>query len=328
METKGEAYYRGELAEKIVAHSKKTGGYFSLADFAEHKPLWVEPLSMEYRGYTLHEIPPNGQGIAALIMLGILKNFDLRKYPADSADSIHIQVEAMKLAFADARRYVADPEHMTVTSSAMLDPDYLARRAQRINVHKAQDPTWGSPPKGGTIYLTAADAEGMMVSYIQSNFWSFGSGIVIPGTGIALQNRGLGFSLAEGHPNRVGGGKRPYHTIIPAFVTRNGRPVMSYGVMGGAMQPQGHAQMMIRIFDYNQNPQAAADGPRWQVMQGLEIGLEPGIKPDVRAELERRGHTLVQIDEPMYGGAQLIYKLEDGYCAASEPRKDGQAVGY
>ncbi|MHB9029884.1 MAG: gamma-glutamyltransferase family protein, partial [Candidatus Latescibacterota bacterium] len=328
METKGEAYYRGEIAEKIVAHAKKTGGYFSLADFAEHKPLWVEPLSMEYRGYSLHEIPPNGQGIAALIMLGILKNFDMRKYPADSADSVHVQVEAMKLAFADARRYVADPEHMTVKSSAMLDPGYLAQRAKLIDMKKAQDPAWGSPPKGGTICLSAADASGMMVSYIQSNFWSFGSGIVVPGTGIALQNRGLGFTLAEGHPNRVGGGKRPYHTIIPAFVTRNGSPVMSFGLMGGAMQPQGHSQMMIRIFDYEQNPQAAADGPRWQIMQGMEVGLEPGIKPDVRAELERRGHRLVPVDEPMYGGAQLIYKLENGYCAASEPRKDGQAVGF
>ncbi len=328
METKGEAFYRGEIAEKAVAHSKATGGYFSMEDFAGHRPLWVDPVSMEYRGYSLHEIPPNGQGIAALIMLGILKHFDMRKYAVDSADSIHLQVEAMKLAFADARRYVADPEYMTVKPSELLDPDYLAGRFRQIDLKRAKDPSWGTPPTGGTVYLTAADSEGMMVSYIQSNFWSFGAGVVVPGTGVAFQNRGLGFTLAQGHPNRVGGGKRPYHTIIPAFVTRNGEPVMSFGVMGGAMQPQGHAQMMVRIFDYGQNPQAAADAPRWQVIKELEIALEPGIGSDVRAELERRGHKIQHIEEPAYGGAQLIYKLEDGYCAASEPRKDGQAVGF
>ncbi|MDP2982364.1 MAG: gamma-glutamyltransferase [Candidatus Latescibacter sp.] len=328
METKGEAYYRGEIAKKIVAHSKKTGGYFSLEDFAEHKPMWVDPVSMEYRGYTLNEIPPNGQGIAALIMLGILKNFDMQKYPVDSADSLHLQIEAMKLAFADARRYVADPSYMTVKPADMLNPAYLAERAKLIDMKQAKNPSWGTPPRGGTVYLTAADSNGMMVSYIQSNFWSFGSGIVIPETGIPLQNRGLGFTLEEGHPNRVGGGKRPFHTIIPAFVTQKGKPVMSFGVMGGAMQPQGHAQMMIRIFDYHQNPQAAADGPRWQVMKDLEVALEPRVKPETVNELAARGHKIVSIDEPMYGGAQLIYKLADGYCAGSEPRKDGQAVGF
>jgi len=328
METKGEAYYQGEIAKKIVAHSKKTGGYFSLEDFAEHKPMWVDPVSMEYRGYSLNEIPPNGQGIAALIMLGILKNFDMQKYPVDSADSLHLQIEAMKLAFADARRYVADPSYMTVKPTEMLNSAYLTERAKLIDMKQAKNPSWGTPPRGGTVCLTAADSSGMMVSYIQSNFWSFGSGIVIPETGIPLQNRGLGFTLEEGHPNQVGGGKRPYHTIIPAFVTQKGKPVMSFGLMGGAMQPQGHAQMMIRIFDYHQNPQAAADGPRWQVMKDLEVALEPRFKPDVVNELTSRGHKIVSIDEPMYGGAQLIYKLADGYCAGSEPRKDGQAVGF
>lgn len=328
METQGEAYYRGDIAEKIVAHSKKTGGFFSMDDFTGHAPVWVDPIGMEYRGCTIHEIPPNGQGIAALIMLGILKNFNMAERPVDSADSLHLQIEAMKLAFADARRYVADPEFMTVRASDMLDPDYLKSRAALIDPKRAKDPSWGTPPKGGTVYLTAADADGMMVSYIQSNFWSFGSGIVVPETGIALQNRGLGFTLEEGHPNRVGGGKRPYHTIIPAFVTKDGKPVMSFGVMGGAMQPQGHAQMMIRIFDYRQNPQAASDAPRWQVVKGLDIAMESGTKPDVMNELASRGHVLTTIDEPMYGGAQLIYRLDDGYCAASERRKDGQAVGF
>jgi gamma-glutamyltranspeptidase / glutathione hydrolase len=328
METKGEAYYRGEIAEKIVAHSKKTGGWFSLEDFAEHKPMWVDPIPMEYQGFTLNEIPPNGQGIAALIMLGILKSIDIKKYPVDSADSLHCQIEAMKLAFADARQYVADPSFMIVKPADMLDPSYLSERAKLIDMKQAKNPSWGTPPRGGTIYLTTADSNGMMVSYIQSNFWSFGSGIVVPKTGIALQNRGLGFTLEEGHPNQVGGGKRPYHTIIPAFVTQKNKPVMSFGVMGGAMQPQGHAQMMIRIYDYAQNPQAATDAPRWQVIKDLEVALEPGFKPEVVNELVNRGHKIASMDESNFGGAQLIYKLADGYCAGSEPRKDGQAVGF
>ncbi|MFA6473214.1 MAG: gamma-glutamyltransferase [Candidatus Latescibacterota bacterium] len=328
METKGEAFYHGEIAERIVAHSKKTGGWFSLEDFAEHAPFWVDPISVEYHGYTLNEMPPNGQGIAALIMLGILKNMDLQKYPVDSADSLHCQIEAMKLAFADARNYVADPSYMVVKSSDILDSSYLAERAKLIDMKQAKNPSWGTPPRGGTVYLTAADSEGMMVSYIQSNFWSFGSGIVIPETGIALQNRGMGFTLDEGHPNQVGGGKRPYHTIIPAFVTQNSKPVMSFGVMGGAMQPQGHAQMVTRIFDYRQNPQAAADAPRWQVIKDSEVALEPGFKPEVVNELISRGHKIVTIDESNFGGAQLIYKIDDGYCAGSEPRKDGHAVGF
>lgn len=326
--TKGEAFYRGDIAEKIAAYAKSTGGLMTVEDLESHHPDWVEPLSMDYHGVTLHEIPPNGQGIEALIVLGMLGNKDIRNYPVDSADSLHLQIEAMKIAFADGYRYIADPASMDISPKSLLDPGYLAERARLIDMKKAQDPVYGMPPRGGTIYLTAADAQGMMVSYIQSNFHGFGSGIVIPGTGIAMQNRGYGFTLEKGHPNQVGGRKRPYHTIIPGFVTSNGKPLMSFGVMGGPMQPQGHAQMMVRIFDYGQNPQAASDAPRWRVIGGLKVALERGFDSAVIKELLARGHDINIEGNSSFGGAQLIYRLEDGYCAGSDHRKDGQAVGY
>ena len=326
--TKGEAFYRGDIAERIAAHAKATGGLMTVEDLESHHPDWVEPLSIDYHGVSLHEIPPNGQGIAALIMLGILRHKNIRDFPVDSADSLHLQIEAMKLAFADGYRYIADPASMDISPKSLLDPGYLAERARLIDMKKAQDPVYGIPPRGGTVYLTAADAHGMMVSYIQSNFQGFGSGIVIPGTGIAMQNRGYCFTLEKGHPNQVGGRKRPYQTIIPGFVTREGRPLMSFGVMGGPMQPQGHAQMMVRIFDYGQNPQTASDAPRWRVLGGLKVALEKGFDSAVIEELSARGHD-IQIDTASsFGGAQLIYRLDDGYCAGSDHRKDGQAVGY
>ncbi len=326
--TMGKAFYEGDIAEKIAAHSKATGGWMTMEDLAQHRADWVEPISVDYRGMTLHEIPPNGQGISALIMLGILRHHDIRSYPVDSADSLHLQIEAMKMAFADAHRYVADPSFMTVSPEALLDSGYLEERSKLIDMKKAQNPSYGLPPRGGTVYLTAADADGMMVSYIQSNYMGFGSGIVVPGTGIAMQNRGRGFTLEKGHPNEVGGRKRPYHTIIPAFVTQNGEPVMSYGVMGGPMQPQGHAQMMVRIYDYDQNPQAASDAPRWRVMGDMNVALEIGTSQSVIDELSKRGHVITIEDGPSFGGAQLIHRLADGYCSGSDHRKDGQAVGF
>ncbi len=325
--TKGKAFYEGEIAENIAAHAKATGGCMTLEDLAAHKADWVEPIAVDYHGYRIHEIPPNGQGIAALIMLGILRHTDIREYPVDSADSLHVQMEAMKLAFADAHRYVSDPKYMDVPSGSLLDSSYLKERAALIDMKVAKDPDYGIPPKGGTVYLTAADESGMMVSFIQSNYMGFGSGIVVPGTGIAMQNRGRCFSVEKGHPNRVGGRKRPYHTIIPAFVTKDDMPVMSFGVMGGHMQPQGHAQMMVRIFDHGQNPQAASDAPRWNVTGGLEVKVEAGFKNSVLDELRSRGHNL-ELGGAYFGGAQLIYRLDDGYCAGSDHRKDGQAVGF
>ena len=326
--TKGKAFYRGALAEKIEAHAKKHGGAMRAADLAANKPYWVKPLEMGYRGYTLHEIPPNGQGIVALIALGILGNFDLRSHPVDEADSLHLQIEAVKLAFADAWRYVADIDHMKdVRPQALLDKEYLKSRSKLIDPKRAQDFGHGNPPKGGTVYLAAADASGMMVSFIQSNYMGFGSGIVVDG--ISLQNRGAGFVLEPGHPNCVGPGKRPYQTIIPGFVTKGGRPVMSFGVMGGTMQPQGHTQVMVRIADYDQNPQAACDGPRFRVVQGMDVSVEDGFPAASLEELKRRGHRIVTVDDyNQFGCGQMIWKLDGGYFTASDPRRDGQAVGF
>ena len=329
-ETKGEAFYRGDFAEKIAAHAEESNALLTEEDLAEHQADWVDLIAEDYRGITLHEIPPNGQGLAALLMLGILKYHPVADYPVDSADSLHVQIEAMKLAFADAYRYISDADTMNMSLEDLLHGDYTKERSKEIDMTRAKTPNYGLPKRGGTVYLTAADASGMMVSFIQSNYYGFGSGIVVPGTGISLQNRGAGFTLEEGHPNQVAGGKRPFHTIIPGFLTQNGQPLMSFGVMGGPMQPQGHAQMVIRLCDYEQNPQAASDAPRWRVAGGREVHVEPGFKPDVLDELRSRGHE-VKVEGSAFGGfggAQLICRLEDGYLAASDSRKDGQAVGF
>jgi len=329
-ETKGEAFYRGELAEKIAAHAKANGGAMTRADLAAHANDWVGTISQDYRGLTVHEIPPNGQGIVCLMALGILSNFDVADFPVDSADSVHLQIEAVKLAFADAYRFVADPKAMDVKPSQLLDPDYLRSRSRLIDMKRAQNFGHGTPPKGGTVYLTAADASGMMVSMIQSNFLGFGSGVVVPGTGISLQNRGSGFVLTPGHPNQVGPAKRPYHTIIPGFVTRNGAPLMSFGLMGGSMQPQGHTQMMVRMADYGQGPQGAIDAPRFRIVQGLEVTFEDEWPAATIAELARRGHTVMKLPEDYnaFGCAQIAHRLEDGYLCASDARRDSLPVGF
>ena len=329
-QTRGESFYRGKLAEKIAAASRAQGGVMTEEDLAAHQPNWEEPIAKDYRGIRVHEIPPAGQGIAALMALGMLGELDVSAAPVDSADSFHLQIEAMKLAFADARHYVADPRSMKVNSAELLDPQYLRARAQLIDRKRAQQYVPGKVGGSDTIYLTAADADGMMVSYIQSNYMGFGSGVVIPETGISMQNRGACFTLDPDHWNRVGPRKRPFHTIIPAFATREGDALMSFGVMGADMQPQGHLQMIVRLVDYQQNPQAAADGPRWKVTLDGQIALEHAVAPEVAAELARRGHAIRHTERwnMEYGAAQLIYKLDDGYLAASEPRRDGQAVGF
>ena len=326
--TRGKAFYEGALAEKIEAHARKNGGVMKASDMAAHKSDWVKPLEMGYRGFTLHEIPPNGQGIVALMALGMLEHFDLSSHPVDGPDSVHLQIEAIKLAFADAWRYVADIDYMDPKPQALLDRDYLESRAKLIDPKRAQEFGAGNPPKGGTVYLTAADASGMMVSLIQSNYMGFGSGVVVDG--ISLQNRGATFVLQPGHPNCVGPNKRPYQTIIPGFVTRDGRPVMSFGVMGGTMQPQGHAQVMVRIADYGQSPQAACDGPRFRFVQGMDVSVEDdGFPPATLEALQKRGHRIVTVDDyNQFGSCQAIWKLEGGYFVASDPRRDGQAVGF
>ena len=336
-ETKGRAFYEGEIAEALVRFSKQHGGAMSLQDLAAYRPEWVEPIAQNYRGYTLHEIPPNGQGIAALIALGILENFDIASMKVDGIDSQHLQIEAMKLAFADVYRYVADPRYMEVTPAQMLDPAYLKSRAKLIDMKKAQDFKAGNPVKGGTIYLTAADENGMMVSFIQSNYMGFGSGVVEPTFGVSLQNRGFGFSTdlnGANAANLVAPGKKPFQTIIPAFLTQNGQPVMSYGVMGGNMQPQGHMQTLVRMLDYGQNPQTACDAPRWRYNAGLSINAESNMDRSTVQGLNNLGHELEVINDSYqdFGAGQFIWRMGDtkvqGYVAASDPRRDGQAVGF
>ena len=332
-ESKGEAFYRGEVAEAAAAHAKAHGGAMTAADFAAFQPEWVKPISRDYRGYTMHEIPPNGQGIAALIALGILEKFDMAALPVDGVASQHLQIEAMKLAFADTYAYVGEPRSMRLSAAQMLDDNYLASRAKLIDPKRAQDFGPGHGPTGGTIYLTAADESGMMVSFIQSNYMGFGSGVVVPGYGLSLQNRGHGFTLNEDSDNLVGPGKRPFQTIIPAFLTRNGQPVMSFGVMGGDMQPQGHLQTLVRMLDYRQQPQAACDAPRWRWNSGL-VNAEQGFDAATAQGLRELGHRVEPFADSYqdYGAGQFIWRLGDpaveGYAAASDPRRDGLAAGF
>ncbi len=333
-ETKGEAFYHGEIARALAKFNAGNGGAMTLQDLAAHRCDWVKPIARSYRGYELHEIPPNGQGIAALIALGILEKFDIAGLAPDGADVQHLQIEAMKLAFADTHRYVSDAGSMQITPEQMLDDAYLATRAKLIDPQKAQSFGAGNPVKGGTIYLTAADESGMMVSFIQSNYMGFGSGCVEPTFGISLQNRGHGFSLNAASPNVVAPGKRPFHTIIPAFLTRGGQPQMSFGVMGGNMQPQGHMQTLVRMLDFAQSPQTACDAPRWRFNQGLEINVEHSMPAATVQALRERGHQMAVINDSYqdFGAGQFIWRAgepgAEGYVAASDPRRDGQAVGF
>ena len=335
--TKGQAFYGGEIAQALERFSNEHGGSLKASDLAAYKPEWVEPIGKNYRGYTLHEIPPNGQGIAALIALGILNQLDVAGFPVDGVDSQHLQIEAMKLAFADVYRYVAEPGSMQVNAEQMLDDAYLASRAKLIQMNKAQDFGAGNPVKGGTIYLTTADENGMMVSFIQSNYMGFGSGCVEPEFGVSLQNRGHAFNLlanAHNPANLVAPGKRPFHTIIPAFLTQNGQPVMSFGVMGANMQPQGHMQTLVRMLDYKQDPQTACDAPRWRYNAGLEINVEAGMSTATVQGLAERGHKMEVINDSYqdFGAGQFIWRAGDpkveGYVGASDARRDGLAAGY
>ena len=332
--SRGQAFYSGEIAETLARQSAAQGGAMTLADLSAYQPEWVTPIGQDYRGHRLHEIPPNGQGIAALIALGLLQHFEVAAHGADSVAAQHLQIEAMKLAFADVYRYVAEPASMDVTVEQMLDPAYLAARAKLINPRRAQDFGAGNPVKGGTIYLTTADEHGMMVSFIQSNYMGFGSGVVVPEFGVSLQNRGYGFNLDPASANCVAPGKRPFHTIIPAFLTQDGQPVMSYGVMGGNMQPQGHMQTLVRMLDFGQNPQAACDAPRWRFNEGLSINAEAQMDPATVQGLIELGHQVEVLQDSYqdFGAGQFIWRLgdpgSDGYVAASDPRRDGQAAGF
>ena len=327
-ETRGEAFYRGPLADAIADTAAAEGGAMTRADLAAHTADWVDPIAQDYGAVTVHEIPPNGQGLAAQIALAILGHLGLADLPPNGAESVHRQLEAMKIAIRAAFDHFADPRAMTTPPEALLEPGSIARAARSIGRSASSLPPVALPVSHDTVTLTAADAAGRMVSFIQSNYMGFGSGVVIPGTGIAMQNRGNGFSLAPGHPNRVAGGKRPYHTSIPGFVTEGGAPRMSFGFMGGHMQHQGHVQTVHRIFDLGENPQAASDAPRWQVLPDYTVALETGFAADVASDLAARGHRVAAADPAMFGGAQLILRVPDGYCAASDHRKEGMAAGF
>jgi gamma-glutamyltranspeptidase/glutathione hydrolase len=340
-----DAFYKGPIARAIVAYSKAHGGFFSLEDFARHRSTWDAPISTTYRGHEVWELPPNGQGLAALQMLNLLEGFDLKGMGRDSPDFWHVMVEAKKLAFADRARYYADPAFVKVPVEELLAKDYARRRAERIDMKRAaQTDEAGEVAmlnRGGTTYLCAADAQGMMVSLIQSNYTGFGSGYVVPELGFGIQNRGACFALAAGHPNRLEPGKRPFHTIIPAFVTKDGRPLMAFGVMGGDMQPQGHVQVLVNLLDLGMNLQEAGDAPRFHhtdssepmgtVMErGGVLHIEDGVAPAVLEELKRRGHRMEPEPVGAYGGYQAIWRdAKTGfYAGATEMRKDGCALGY
>jgi gamma-glutamyltranspeptidase/glutathione hydrolase len=333
-QTQGESFYRGEIASAIDAYARAGGGALRASDLAAYQPQWVEPLATQFHGYIVHELPPNGQGIAASICLGILRHTGLAEFAVDSADWHHVALEAMKIAFAEVYAHVADPCAMRVRVEDLLDDSHLRARAAQIDMGKAQ--AWSSAvrPQGGTIYLSTADQNGTMVSLIQSNYMGFGSGVVVPGWGISLQNRGFAFSLDPAHPNCVAPGKRPFHTIIPGFLTRAGSAQMSFGVMGANMQPQGHVQALCRMLLARQQPQAACDAPRWKWNQGVEIEVEDTMPQSVREELSRRGHRIVRNEDSYmdFGSGQFVWSLgepmRDGYVAASDSRRDGQACGF
>lgn len=325
--TKGESFYNGELADKIDAFSKETGGYIRKNDLSKYEPEWVEPISTDYRGYTVSEIPPNGQGITALMALNILENYEFTE--RDTADTFHKQMEAMKLAFIDGMEYVTDPKSMSVTSEELLSKEY-AKQRQALISDEALLPKYGDPAKGGTIYLSTADEEGNMVSFIQSNFMGFGSGVVVPGTGISLQNRGNNFTLDPTKDNYLQPNKKPFHTIIPGFLSKDGEAVGPFGVMGGFMQPQGHLQVIMNTVDFHMNPQQALDAPRWQWVGGKKIEVERAFPYEITKELIAKGHEIkILPNELSMGRGQIIWKGKDGILhGATEPRADGYVAAW
>jgi gamma-glutamyltranspeptidase/glutathione hydrolase len=327
-ETNAESFYRGELAEKIDQFSKEHDGFLRKEDLAAYKPEWVNPISVNYRGYDVWEIPPNGAGMIALMALNLMNGYEI--HAKDSVDTYHKQIEAMKLAYTDGLKYITEKEKMGVSVEQMLASSYADARRSLIS-DVAIQPEAGDPIQGGTVYLCAADDEGNMISYIQSNFKGFGSGIVIPDTGISLQNRGWSFKLDEDHYNRLEPGKRTYHTIIPGFLTKDGQPVGPFGVMGGFMQPQGHLQVVMNMVDFHLNPQAALDSPRWQWIKDKTIEVEPHFPDHIAQALSRQGHNIVKrVDSIGFGRGQVIVKdQQSGVLAGgTEPRTDGIVAAW
>ncbi|MBQ9424941.1 MAG: gamma-glutamyltransferase family protein [Erysipelotrichaceae bacterium] len=326
-ETEAKAFYEGEIAEKIVAQSERDGGFFTMEDFRNYDVEWVDPISVNYRGYDVWEIPPNGQGLVALIALNILKNFDFKE--RDSADTFHKQFEAIKIAFADALSCVTDPEQMIVDYHGYLKDEYGKYRASMIS-EEAKVYEGADPSSCGTVYMCTADHEGNMVSYIQSNYMDFGSGIVIEDYGVSMQNRGYDFSLDETKANVLKPNKRSYHTIIPGFLSREGKAVGPFGVMGGYMQPQGHVQVVMNLLDFHLNPQMALDAPRWQWTHGKDFIVEPRFDREIVEELRKKGHPIeVSENYYSYGRGQMILRLDNGtYIGACESRTDSNIACY
>lgn len=327
-DTYAESFYRGHLADKIDAFAREHSGFIRKEDLAAYEPEWVTPIGVNYRGYKVWEIPPNGQGLVALMALNILNGFHFSE--KDTVETYHKQIEAMKLAFVDGKKYITQRDKMSVTVEELLSEAYGAKRRNLIG-SKALTPEPGTPLTGGTVYLAAADGEGNMVSFIQSNYMGFGSGIVIPGTGIALQNRGHDFSLDPSHENRLEPGKKTYHTIIPGFLTKDGQPVGPFGVMGGYMQPQGHVQVIMNTIDFHLNPQAALDAPRWQWIEGRTIELERTVPSHIAEALARKGHTInIALDSGTFGRGEIIWRdPETGVLhGGTEPRTDGSVAAW
>ncbi len=325
--TNAASFYTGDLAKAIDAESRKYGGYLRYEDLAKYEAQWVEPLRLPYRGYEVCEIPPNGQGIVALMALNILKEFEFTE--KENAETYHRQIEAIKMAFADAFATVTDPDYMKVTTEQMLDPAYGAQRAGEIT-DQAQPRTANLPPKSGTVYFCCADGEGNMVSYIQSNYRGFGSGIVVNGTGISLQDRGADFSLDPEDANCLMPGKRTYHTIIPGFLMKDGKPVGPFGIMGGTMQPQAHVQVLMNYIDFGMDPQQALDAPRWQWFKDGRVTVESRFDSAMARALQRKGHRLqYDLSAPSFGRGQMIVRLENGVLVGgTESRTDSNIACY
>jgi gamma-glutamyltranspeptidase/glutathione hydrolase len=325
-DTVGEDFYRGRLAERIDAHSREHGGFLRGEDLAAFRPEWTEAIGVDYRGFRVWEMPPNGQGLVVLMALNILSQFDLSARTTEFA--CHLQLEAMKLAFAEGLTHITEPGKMRVTVEELLAEGRAREQAARI-ADRAHEPAAATPVPGGTVYLATADGEGTMVSFIQSNYMGFGSGVVVPGTGISLQNRGHTFSLDRGHANCLDPGKRTYHTIIPGFLTRGGSPIGPFGVMGGFMQPQGHLQVLTGSIDLGFNPQAVLDAPRWRWEGGRTVLLERGFSESMARALEERGHDLRWAEPIAFGRGQIIWRDADGVLAgATEPRCDGAVLAW
>lgn len=326
-DTKGESFYRGALAIKISEFSRNFGGYLQADDLAAYKAEWVQPIKVSYRGHDVWEIPPNGHGLVALMALNILNGFKLDQQ--NPVDAYHKQLEAIKIAFADGQKYITDLKNMTVGVSDLLSQAYALERSRLIGDF-AMLPQAGKPDSGGTVYLATADKEGNMVSYIQSNYMGFGSGLVVPGTGISLHNRGNNFSLDSSHVNRLEAGKKPYHTIIPGFLTKANKALGPFGVMGAFMQPQGHVQLLVNMLDYKMNPQAALDAPRWQWREGKNIDIEPGFPRHIAEALIQKGHIInMSLDSVSFGRGQVIIRQENGvFAAGTEGRADSAVAAW